>query len=80
VVPRILRRTKGFIDAMEAANSAAEALDLPPYFSAPMDFSQDYRLILKPPGGVPFGVRFELVYMPGSDQETNLGQVFTARV
>ncbi|MBD1917168.1 MULTISPECIES: hypothetical protein [Cyanophyceae] len=65
--PARITKLGGFDQAIEAMQVAVEDRKLPSLNP------NDYRFILKPPGGLPFAFPVQVVYLPDSPDEVDLG-------
>jgi hypothetical protein len=65
--PGYIRKLRGFADVAEAIESARKQAKLPSLNLT------DYRFVLKLPGGIPFAFPVQVIYMPGTAKEKDLG-------
>ena len=79
MVPFFLRTARGFQQAKDAAESWAQAKELPPIFNG-VQLNTDYRIITHKPNGLPFSIPFTVIYKPESPDEIRSDLTFRARL
>jgi hypothetical protein len=80
LLPFLLSKASGFLDAMEEVNAVCEDEGLPEFLGGDDLLNDDYRVVMLPPRGIPFALRFEVIYKPESPDELKLPKIFKARL